>query len=73
MRSSLTALIIAAIASVGATPSRRDGCDGLSGTDNVSNFKLVAVHQVGDSITFPSLDVLGRPPSLLSAWIAVSI
>ena len=68
---SLFASMLAAVISINATFIRRDGCDGLSGTDNVSNFKLVAVHQLGDSITIPALGLIPETPSLLNSWIAV--
>ncbi|KZV68227.1 hypothetical protein PENSPDRAFT_687404 [Peniophora sp. CONT] len=67
-----TNLILAAIAMTGATPTRRDGCGSLSGTGDVSNFKLAAVHELGDSITYPSLALIPETPSLFNSWIAVS-
>ena len=68
---SLVAFVLAAVTSIDATSIRRDGCDGLSGTDNVSNFKLVSVRRQGDAVIKSPLAVIPDPPSLLLSWIAV--
>lgn len=68
-----TILALPMITLAHATPTRRDSCGSLSGTDNVSSFKLAAVHEAGDSITVPTLALIPETPSLFNSWIAVSV
>ncbi|VDC03512.1 unnamed protein product [Peniophora sp. CBMAI 1063] len=69
---SVATFIFSTLGQINATPARRDGCGSLSGTGDVSNFKLSAVHQVGDAITTPELALIPETPSLFNSWIGIS-